>query len=844
LRGRVAALPTPAPAPEPALRRLARLLAFVLLLAGLALLALAATWPRWERAAIAQLEARARDVGADVVLRGGALRLDGRAFFDAIELRRGPLRLRCDDVALHADLAALVRRTARLTTLQAARCRAELDTEGVGAEPAPGAGARRELGAMVERALVGLSAVGDVADSVEIGRLEVVRSDLRGSLDDLHIETVGPGQQRLAATADLDGLEQPVAVDLRRDADGIVLQSPVELRRGGITVRLGDARAGTTGLVLDALQLQLAGVADVSIEHAAIEGTPRCPRVAAEAVRVARAPIAATADGSGAAADPGEASDAAAPGPGAAMLARLLDGAEALDARLDALPALPACARLDARDVEVAGLPVDLALTHARVAPGGLVHAAGRVGGMPFTLDADARGARWAEIEISDVDLATSLPRLAHLTPRGRASFHGRVVRAPGERLAFRGAASLVAAGFEHAGVSTAPIEGVDLAARAELDVRLGPERGLSVDGTLEQEALHFRFAGRAEEATGQVAVDVEAVDDLDCDALWRAVPAGLLPTVGHRAVTFTGRARPHLGLDYVLGTPDTFALRSRGFLDACRVSRIDAPFDPRVLLDDDFTFRVTEGVTRDDVLVGPGTPSWVPLDALPGYVPAAMYLTEEVAFFTNPGISLGLINRGMRLNLTTMRYAYGGSTVSQQLVKNLFLSRSKTLSRKLEEAVIVMAMEQWVPKRRILEMYMNCIEFGPDVYGVEAAAQFYFGRPAAKLTPLEAVFLANLKPSPLSGGRHRARGASPAGGWWVERTAEILQRLVTYGPFIAPDEPAHYAPYTVALTASPAWDPGVVPRIERPAGAPTPLLRDIVPAAADGTPPRRAAAP
>ena len=157
-----------------------------------------------------------------------------------------------------------------------------------------------------------------------------------------------------------------------------------------------------------------------------------------------------------------------------------------------------------------------------------------------------------------------------------------------------------------------------------------------------------------------------------------------------------------------------------------CEIVRIGAPYDPQVLNRDRYVKRVTEGVT-EPLEVGPATAGYVPLEALPSYVAAAMYLSEEIAFFDNPGFSETLMRRALRMNIRGGRYVYGGSTVSQQLVKNLFFDRRKTLSRKLEEAIVVWRMERVVPKLRILELYLNCIEFGPDVYGIDAAARHYF---------------------------------------------------------------------------------------------------------------------
>ncbi len=197
------------------------------------------------------------------------------------------------------------------------------------------------------------------------------------------------------------------------------------------------------------------------------------------------------------------------------------------------------------------------------------------------------------------------------------------------------------------------------------------------------------------------------------------------------------------------------------------------------------FIKQVTEGVSQDskgelaDVKVGPGLSTYVRLGDLPPYVGAAMYLTEEISFYTNRGVSFSLMQKAIRLNLDKNRYVYGGSTVTQQLVKNLFLTRHKTLDRKLQEALISWRIDEAVSKDRVLELYVNIIEFGPDIYGIHAASQYYFNKEAKDLTPLEAVYLAVLKPSPWVGAHYMRRKTTPEGGWWGERMEEIFTRLV-----------------------------------------------------------------
>lgn len=178
--------------------------------------------------------------------------------------------------------------------------------------------------------------------------------------------------------------------------------------------------------------------------------------------------------------------------------------------------------------------------------------------------------------------------------------------------------------------------------------------------------------------------------------------------------------------------------------------------------LKSDFVLPVVEGLPEGvSVNVGPGLESYISLDALPPHVAAAFYLSEDHDFYQNAGISQTLLSLAMTRNLRRRGLVAGGSTLTQQLVKNLFLTRERSLERKFQEALLALHIGQVIPKERVLELYINCIELGPAVYGVEAAAQHYFGVSAERLTPTQSAFLAALTPWPKSGEQARRAGAT-----------------------------------------------------------------------------------
>jgi monofunctional biosynthetic peptidoglycan transglycosylase len=137
----------------------------------------------------------------------------------------------------------------------------------------------------------------------------------------------------------------------------------------------------------------------------------------------------------------------------------------------------------------------------------------------------------------------------------------------------------------------------------------------------------------------------------------------------------------------------------------------------------------------------------WVPYESISSELVRAVIASEDRAFFQHSGLDWEQIKKSLALNWSEKRLAVGASTISQQLAKNLFLSPSKNPLRKLHEALIAKEMEYILGKRRILELYLNTIEWGDGIYGAEAAARHYFNSPAASLNADQAVFLALIIP-------------------------------------------------------------------------------------------------
>jgi monofunctional biosynthetic peptidoglycan transglycosylase len=166
---------------------------------------------------------------------------------------------------------------------------------------------------------------------------------------------------------------------------------------------------------------------------------------------------------------------------------------------------------------------------------------------------------------------------------------------------------------------------------------------------------------------------------------------------------------------------------------------------------------------------------TWVPYDKISRNLTRAVLAGEDSRFFDHAGFDWEEIRKALEEDWNEGEFKRGASTITQQLAKNLFLSTSKNPLRKLHEAVITMEMEWILSKRRILEIYLNVIEWGDGIYGAEAAAQEYFNTSAAALSADQAAFLSAIIPSPngaFDPSTHRRR---------VERRKNLISRLMRH---------------------------------------------------------------
>ncbi len=208
----------------------------------------------------------------------------------------------------------------------------------------------------------------------------------------------------------------------------------------------------------------------------------------------------------------------------------------------------------------------------------------------------------------------------------------------------------------------------------------------------------------------------------------------------------------------------------------------------------------------------------WMPYGRISPNLKRAVLVTEDSRFWTHEGIDFDELKESMETNWERLEFARGGSTITQQLAKNLYLSPSKNPVRKLREFLIARALEAELSKQRILELYLNEIEWGDGIYGAEAAARIYFRKASADLSPQEAALLAAAIANPrLLDPAHPSARLRRRQQMVMGRMGAVTPPPVVAGPPIPPPP-----------TVEPAMQP--VPQIPDAVGAPETLPGQQVP--------------
>ena len=350
------------------------------------------------------------------------------------------------------------------------------------------------------------------------------------------------------------------------------------------------------------------------------------------------------------------------------------------------------------------------------------------------------------------------------------------VLSADAEVVKLDGHGKLHGVGFFHPKIAGEPLRGMDLAWSAEAEGRLDGSALRVEAAEIDLGELRLLVHGSYQHGEGHALDLTFEVPLVSCQRAFESLPASLVPTLeGMRfagTVSIKGAARfdtARIDKDYAVDWDGSNSCRVVHAPVAVDVQRFHEPFRKVVYAPDGH---------EEEVEFGPGTPGWAPYRGISRYMEGAVLTTEDGRFFRHKGFDKEAIVNSIRENLKVGRFQRGASTISMQLAKNLYLRRTKTISRKLEELVLTMYLEQELTKQEMMELYLNVVEFGPMVYGVGPAARHYFHTSAAGLSLGQAMYLSSVLPSPLT--HHFGAGGAVSPGWMrkLRSYMKVLHRI------------------------------------------------------------------
>lgn len=298
-----------------------------------------------------------------------------------------------------------------------------------------------------------------------------------------------------------------------------------------------------------------------------------------------------------------------------------------------------------------------------------------------------------------------------------------------------------------------------------------------------ENDSLRVGVEGVYEGRKGGPTFRVEARgDQLRYQDALDALPPQL--SLGDEAPRIPGLLDARVRISGPLHDPERWTVEAKLDLAGLRAASRNVPF----FLRGPFIYHPVDALGRTrELWVGPKNPSFVSIEELPRYVGRAVTTSEDAGFWYHPGFDFDELKDSI-IDAAEGSRVRGASTLTQQLAKNLFLSRERTYARKVREALFTVALEASLPKSRLLEIYLNIIEWGPNLYGIGEASRHYFGVPAHSLSIQQAVFLATIIPNPVKYHSLFERGALT--GNWERRTRDLISKMRGAG-FISVGEAA-----------------------------------------------------
>jgi len=269
-------------------------------------------------------------------------------------------------------------------------------------------------------------------------------------------------------------------------------------------------------------------------------------------------------------------------------------------------------------------------------------------------------------------------------------------------------------------------------------------------------------------------AMDVRfVIPKKPCQEVLAAIPAELVPYMQGFKLAGNFGTDVRVAIDWS-NLPATVLAGSVGIY-GCRIKK--APEELERLVE---PFEHFVEVERDQwfgFLVGPENPDFVPITEVSPHLLNSLFTTEDNGFYKHRGFITREFRTALIKNLEAGYFKYGASSITMQMVKNVLLYREKTAARKFQELFLTWYVEQALEKDRILEIYVNVIEYGPGIYGIRPAAYHYFGKEPRDLNPVEAAFFSSILPSPKE--RYKQYCANTLTKWTDAKIKRILALML-----------------------------------------------------------------
>jgi len=260
-------------------------------------------------------------------------------------------------------------------------------------------------------------------------------------------------------------------------------------------------------------------------------------------------------------------------------------------------------------------------------------------------------------------------------------------------------------------------------------------------------------------------------IPPIDCQRALNAIPVEMAPYMAGYKMRGVFDTDIHLDIDW----DDLDATQFDGHVGIKHCKVVDEPADSPKRLKEEFEHYVEveagEWMSFD---VGPTNDEFVPLDQISPYLIKSIMSTEDSSFYQHHGFITSEFRTALVNNLKAGKFVQGASSITMQMVKNVLLYREKTLARKLQELFLTWHVENTLTKDRILEIYLNVIEYGPSLYGIGPAAYHFFGKKPADLNPVEAAFFSTILPAPKE--RYKQYCAGTLTKWTEDKIERILQ--------------------------------------------------------------------